>query len=288
MRAPIVVPTQAGYPKGPEPARSKEHQGHPEGITTLATAIVPFSGRVIPTAVILSLVPLHLGVDQYLPSINPSLQPPLHQGGGLSPFPSSHLSEPSQSPMGCPVAAGDVTMDPQYLEYAPTPSGLSITPRHDGPTQGLILGASPVAATASPGVTVAVYPPSFNQASGTYLISDHSPSSSLVNRDVVPPANTTNQNEGNGQSTSRRLGQTYKDTPPLFNTAGPIRGVGVNQHPSRHQCTVCDASYARLSGLSRHYKDKHMAWMACRRCNTKFSLGRMYQFTEHLQTCPGA
>jgi hypothetical protein len=64
MLAPIVVPTQAGNSKGPEHAHANAHQVHPEGITTLATAIIPFSGRAVPTTVIVSLVPLHLGTGQ--------------------------------------------------------------------------------------------------------------------------------------------------------------------------------------------------------------------------------
>ena len=64
MFAPIAVPTQAGDSKGPEPAHANSHQVHPEGTTTLATAVIPFSGGAIPTMVILSLLPLHLGTDQ--------------------------------------------------------------------------------------------------------------------------------------------------------------------------------------------------------------------------------
>src|SRR6266702_2780352 len=191
--------------------------------------------------------------------------------------------------------------DIRYLEYAPTPGGFPIAPRnsiprqevrydyqppgHGDPIQEPITDGPPAAVTASP--EVAVYPSPFNQTPGMYLVSGHPLSSSPVNRGVIPPARTTYQNEMNLQSTSRQPGQTYQDTPTFSNTAGPIRGVGVDQHSSRHQCTKCDASYARFSGLNRHYKDKHTARMACRHCNSKFSLGRMYKFTEHLQTCPG-
>ena len=64
MFAPIAVPTQAVGSKSPEPVHANSHQVHPEGTTTLATAVIPFSGGAIPTMVILSLVPLHFGADQ--------------------------------------------------------------------------------------------------------------------------------------------------------------------------------------------------------------------------------
>ena len=192
------------------------------------------------------------------------------------------------------MTGSDITIDARYdLEYTQTPGASPIVPRntiprlevrydeppgHGDPIQEPIPNGTPAAVTASPGV--AVYPPSFNQSLEAYLISGHPLSSSLGNRGVIPPADTTHHNEESRRSTlSQLLDQT--------NTAGLTRGAGVN-HPSRHQCTECDASYARLSGLNRHYKDKHMTWMTCRRCNSEFSLGRMYKFTEHLETCTGA
>ena len=198
------------------------------------------------------------------------------------------------------MTRSDTTIDPHHLEYTQTPGGFPMAlrnsipwpkvrydyrpPGHGDPIQEPIPDGPPTAVTASPGMEV--YPPPFNQTPGARLVSSHPLSSSLVNSDVVPPARTAYQKKGNGKP-SRQLRQTYQDTPTLSNTAGPIRGVGVDQHPSRQQCTMCDASYARLSGLNRHYKDKHTARMACRHCNSKFSLGRMYRFTEHLQKCPG-
>ena len=196
----------------------------------------------------------------------------------------------------------DTTNNPCYSEYAPTPGDFSISsqiaiPRPEvhydyqlsrfrpaDPTQEPISNGTDAAGSASHGV--AVYPPPFNLTPGSYLVPGHPLSSSLVNHSVVSTARTTYQNERKSrQYTSRQLGQAHEDAPTLLTTAGPIRGVGVNQ---RHQCTKCNASYVRLSGLNRHYKDKHSAWMACDRCSSEFSLGRMYKFTEHLETCPGA
>lgn len=296
MLAPIVVPTQAGNSKGPEHAHANAHQVHPEGITTLATAIIPFSGRAVPTTVIVSLVPLHLGTGQDLPSLNPSSPPPLDQAGGLSQLPPSHPSGPSYLSADNPMTRSYTPIDPRYdLEYALTPSGFPVVPRnsnprpeahydyqpprHGDPIQEPTPNGNPSRVITSP--DMAVYPPSFNQTLGAYLISGRPYSSSLVNRSAIPPTHTTHKNKESRQSSL--LGQTYQAT-----TVGPIRGVGVDQRLSRHQCTMCDASYARPSGLNRHYKDKHMAWMACHHCNSEFSLGRMYKFTEHLQTCPGA
>lgn len=303
VRAPIAVPSPAWADtyKGQEPAHANDHQGDPEpgGITTSTTAIIPFSGRAVPTMVILSLVPLHLGTGQYPPSLNPSSPLSPDKGGEPSLFrvSPSHPSEPSHLSVDYQTGSpSDIRIDPQYSEYAPTPDGFPIAPRNPIPhyqppghgdlIQEPKLDGSTAAAIASRGHSVAVYPPSFDQVPRTCLISDHPLSPSPVNQGVIPLAHTTYQTEGNGQSTCR---QTYRDAPRFpTNTAGTTRGGGANQHPSRHQCTICDASYARSSGLNRHYKDKHRAWMACRRCDSEFSLGRMYKFTEHLQTCPGA
>ncbi|KAI9457785.1 hypothetical protein BJY52DRAFT_1212425 [Lactarius psammicola] len=248
VRAPIVVPTQVGT-KGPEPVHADDHQGHPasEGITTLATAIVPFFGHAIPTMVTLTLVPLHLGTDQYPPSLNPSSPPSLEQGSELGPFPSSYTPEPSHREVGHPMTRSDTTIDPRYLEYAPTPGDFQIAPRNlipqpdvrydypppgpGDPIQEQIPDAAEVAA--SSGTAVSRYLPPFNQTPGTYLISGHPLSShahplpsSPVNREVIPPSRAIYQNEGNGQSTSRQLGQTYQDTPTFSKIAGHFRGVG--------------------------------------------------------------
>ncbi|KAH9171473.1 hypothetical protein EDB89DRAFT_1971353 [Lactarius sanguifluus] len=280
LRASLVVPAQAGNSKGPEPAHANDYQGHPEGVTTLATATIPFSGCAIPTTVILSLVPLHLGTDQYSPSLNASLSPAsLNQGNELSPFFPSHPSQPSHLSM---TSRNSISRPEVRYDYQ--------LPGHGDPIQGPILNGLP-AVTALPGV--AVYPSPFNQTFGTYPVSGQpgtgTLSSTPVNRGDIPPACTACQTEGNGQSFSQQLGQSYQDTPTFSNSAGPVQGAGGDQleHPIRHRCRECDASYARLSGLNRHYKDKHTAWMACRHCNSKFSLGRMYKFTEHLQKCPG-
>jgi hypothetical protein len=191
------------------------------------------------------------------------------------------------------MSGSDIPIDPCYdLEYAPTPSGFPIVPRSLVPRPGLRYDYQPPGhgdliqepippqkIITSP--DVAVYPPSFNQTLGAYLTSGHPLSSSLVNSGIIPHTHTTHKNEESQQS--RLLGQTDQT-----NTVEPIQGARVNQRASRHQCTMCDASYLRPSGLNRHYKDKHMAWMTCYHCNSEFSLGRMYKFTEHLLTCPGA
>jgi hypothetical protein len=204
--------------------------------------------------------------------------------------------------MDNPMAAGDITIDPRYVDCAPL-DGLPIAPRNPIPrlevrydyqpsglgygdtNQEPIPNGTPAAVTASPGV--AMYPPPFNQlevpgAYSGYHVSDHPSSSSLVNRGVVLPAHPVYQNEGNGLSSSRQLpGQAYQDTPTSSATssiAGPI-----DQHTGRHQCTMCVASYARLSALNRHNKDKHTAWRACALCGFRFSSGRGYILTRHLE-----
>ena len=68
-----MVPTQGGNSNGPEPTYANGHQGHHEGITTLATAIIPFSGPVVSIIVTLSLVPLQLGADQVRPLAYPAI-----------------------------------------------------------------------------------------------------------------------------------------------------------------------------------------------------------------------
>ena len=59
-----MVPTEAGHPMGPELAHASDYQSHPEGITTSAMGITPFSGRAVPTMAIVTLMPLHFGVGQ--------------------------------------------------------------------------------------------------------------------------------------------------------------------------------------------------------------------------------
>lgn len=64
MLASIEVPTQAGNTKVPEHAHANAHMVYSEGITTLATATIPLSGRAVPAMVIVSLLPLHVGTGQ--------------------------------------------------------------------------------------------------------------------------------------------------------------------------------------------------------------------------------
>jgi hypothetical protein len=189
--------------------------------------------------------------------------------------------------------------DPRCPEYAPTLSGSPVAPRNPThgsevcydyqpprpvePTQETIPDGSSAAVSTSPGV--AMHPPPFDPTPGTHFVPGHPLSSPVINRSVVPAPCTAYQNEGNKQPTSRRLGKAFRGTSTSLTAARLIRGVGGDQ---RHQCKKCNANYARSSGLNRHHKDKHSAWMTCNRCNSKFSRGRLYKFTEHLKTCPGA
>ncbi len=70
MHVPIV---EAGSSMGPEPPHASDHQGYPEGITTSATAIIPFSGCAVQTLVTLSLKPLHLGACQVRLLVYPAI-----------------------------------------------------------------------------------------------------------------------------------------------------------------------------------------------------------------------
>ena len=220
----------------------------------------------------------------------------MNQGGDLSPFPPSHLSQPSQPLIDYPPVAGDITIDPRYLEYVPSTVGFpialrnSITPPevHDhqsygngDPIQEPIPGHIPAAVTASPGM--AVYSPPFNQTLGIYTVSGPPFLSSLVNRGIVHPSCISYQTERSGQSTSRQLDQTYQDSPTPSTSTGQIGGVGVDQHPHRHQCSLCDADYAGVSGLNRHHTEKHLPWMACNFCGFQYPLGRSYLLTKHLK-----
>ncbi len=201
--------------------------------------------------------------------------------------------------------------DPRYLGWAPPPGSIPITPRSsisqrelcDGhqflvrgsSTQERLLDNCPAAVTTSPGVEVCL--PPFNQAPGRttsslVTASGHIPSPSLINGDVISPTHAANENlnKGNWLPTSLQLNQSYQGNLTSSNSGKPIdwQGVGVDQFTSHHQCNMCSARYTQLSGLNRHYKEKHMPWMSCRHCNFRFSSGRMYNFTKHLQTCPGA
>ncbi|KAH8980820.1 hypothetical protein EDB86DRAFT_503911 [Lactarius hatsudake] len=288
--APMVVPAQSGDSNGPEPTHVNDHQVHSEGINTFATAVIPFSGRAVPTMVVLSLVPLHLGAGHYTP--------PLDQGDER-PFPLSHLSEPSQLRM---APADDITVGPRYLGRAPPPGGFPIAPRNSIPrppevhcdyqpsgdsgiTRESIPDGIPAAVTTS--LRMGLYPPPFDQVPGVYsdyLVSGNPSASSLVNSGVVTPVHISYQIEGNGLPTSQQLlGQTHQDTPTSSSTAGPIQGV-VYHDPTRYQCIICDAKYAWLSGLNRHYKDTHLPRIACDFCGLEFPSGRRYLLTKHLET----
>ncbi|KAH9001755.1 hypothetical protein EDB92DRAFT_100122 [Lactarius akahatsu] len=281
------VPTQASNSNGLGPAHVNDHQVHSEGINTFATAIIPFSGLAVPAMVSLSLVPLHLGAGQYTPSLDQ---------GGDRPFPPSHLSGPSQQ-MAHFMAVDDITVGPRYFGRAAPPGGSPIAPQSSVPrppevyrdyqpsgdsgvTRGPILDGIPAAVITSP--RMVVYPP-VSRVYSDYIVSGHPSPSSLVNSGVVTPVHISYQIEGNRLPSRPLLGQTHKDTPTLSPTAAPIRGV-VDQHLSRYQCTICDAKYAWLSGLNRHYKDIHLPWIACDFCGLEFPSGRRYLLTKHLET----
>lgn len=200
------------------------------------------------------------------------------------------------------MAAGDITIDPRFLECVPFPGGFPtyfpIAARNPIPqpdvldnyqlsrdvdtNQEPVSDGTPAVVTASPGVTV--YPPPFNQTLGGYLVTDPPFSSSLVNCGATPPSRTTYQTEGSGQPTFGQLGQTDQGTTTLSASVGPIPGVTVDQYPRRHQCTMCDADYSLVSGLNRHFTEKHLPWMACDFCDFQYPLGRKYLLTRHLET----
>ena len=146
--------------------------------------------------------------------------------------------------------------------------------------QELVSDGTPAVFTASPDVTVTL---PFNQTLGRCLVTDPPFSSSLVNSGATPPSRTTHQTEGSGQLTSGQLGQTDQGTTTLSASTGLIRGV-VDQYPHRHQCTICDADYSLVSGLNRHFTEKHMPWLACDFCDFQYPLGRKYLLTRHLET----
>jgi hypothetical protein len=55
----MLVSTQAGDFNGLEPSHAIDDLNHPERVTTLSTAIVPFSTHAVPTTVV-SLGPVRL------------------------------------------------------------------------------------------------------------------------------------------------------------------------------------------------------------------------------------
>jgi hypothetical protein len=194
--------------------------------------------------------------------------------------------------MDCPMAAGDITIDARFLHGTLSPRGFPIARRNPIPQAEVLydyqtsihadatqvpIPASTAAVTASPAQL-------FNQTLGGCLLSRTPYSSSLASRGIIPLSRTTYQPEGSGKSTFRQLGQTDPVTPTLITSTGPIRGVRVDQYPRRHQCTMCDADYALVSGLNRHFTEKHLPWMACDFCDFQYPLGRKYLLTRHLET----
>ena len=188
--------------------------------------------------------------------------PFLDQGERSPPLPPSHPSVSSYVPVNYSTTGSDITMDPRPLEYAPAPDGFQNSPRNSIPPAELRYDYQ------TQGTPAAMHSPPFNQVPGTYYDHGHAHSSesSLVNSDVVPPPHPTTH-------------PTNQDTPTLSATVGPI-----DPQPSRHQCTLCVASYTRLSGLNRHHKDVHLPWISCDHCGLEFSSGRRYLFTRHLET----
>lgn len=67
-------------------------------------------------------------------------------------------------------------------------------------------------------------------------------------------------------------------TPPVasshFSPAGKTH--------SRFWCSVCDVGFAQRQGLNRHERDQHGPQNVCHLCSYKWSPGRKYKFTEHL------
>ncbi len=301
---PRCAPSPGGFPVPPrnsilQPGVRHDYQPSGHGDTTqepipddTPAAVTSSPGVAADPSPFNQIPGVHSG---YLVSGHPSSYPLIHsgavlpahttyqsEGNGLSTsqqlLGQTYQGNPTLSTAIGPVRGVGVDQHPSRYDYQP--SG------HSDTTQEPIPGAPPTVVTASPRGTV--YLPPFTQTPGVYPVSGRPLPPSLVNCGVIPPTHTTYQNEGNGQSISRQLGQTYQDTPTFSATAEPIRGMGVDQHPSRYQCTRCDHDYAQISGLNRHFMDKHAAWMVCSGCNSEFSLGRVYKYTEHLQTCPGA
>ena len=216
------------------------------------------------------------GYHSSLPPVNSAVVPPVPLPRRRKrPTTSQHFLDqtyqgtPTLSTTAGPSRGMAVDQHPGHYDY---PSG------HGDTTHELIPDSAPTAVTASPEI---VHLP-FHFVSGP---SNHPP----VDHGVIPPVPATYQNEGNGESTSRQLSQTYQGTLTSSNTPGQISGVSADQHTSRYQCTEsqCGANFARRAALNRHHKDKHGPRLVCPGCNSKFSLGRMYRFAEHRQTCPG-
>jgi hypothetical protein len=168
--------------------------------------------------------------------------------------------------MDCPMAAGDITIDPRYLGCSPTPGGFPVAARNTIPRQEVLCDhqfsghddikeaipdGTPAAVTTSPGA--AMYPPHYNQVPEAYsdhLVSGHSSSSSLVHSDVVLHALPAHQHLGNGLSTFRPLlNQTCQFT--LSTTTGPIRGVGVDQHTSAPCVTLSPPGFQGSTATTR-------------------------------------
>lgn len=198
------------------------------------------------------------------------------------------------------MAAGDITVHSRFSECALSSGGSPITPRNTIPqpevlyvhrpsrhvdiTQEPIPYCTPAAVTASPGGAVYSSPPFSQTTLRGYPVSGPLSSPSLVDRGVTPPSRTTYQTEGSGKPTSRSLGLTDQGPSNPSASPGPIRGMGVDQQPRRHQCTICNSEYDSVSGRNRHVKEKHLPWMACDFfCGFQYPLGRRYLLTRHLE-----
>ena len=472
-------PTEAGNLMGPERAHASDYQSHPEGITTSVMAVIPFSGRAVPTMVILTFMPLHLSQPSQPTMCHPmaaggtTIDPHLGCAPPLGSIPidtRNSTTQPREPHHYQPSGHGDTTEDPiadgtfttvaappRVMVYSPPSNQVPEAYSHYHPSSsspvnsGVVLpapltyqgegyglsasqqlgqihqGTPPPSTTAGPigvvgvdqypsysdyqlfrhddtirepipnGTTTAVanslgvivHPPPFNptpratswnSASGHQSSSSpvnsarvplvpaypnkrnglptsqqfrgqaHTPTSSttvgpsrlmgvdqrpnydypsrygdtthklitdsphaaaaappgrtvcpplhavsgppnhpLVNRGGIPPSSATSQNEGDGQSTSRQLSQTYQGTPTSSTTPGPTSDVREDQYSGRYKCTAsqCDANYATKEGLNRHHKDHHGPGLVCDRCNSEFPGGRRYKLTEHRRTCPG-
>ena len=85
--------------------------------------------------------------------------------------------------------------------------------------------------------------------------------------------------------------EALREAIKLFTSSRRLSGHLVNVYAgNRHACGICDASYARRSGLKRHLADKHLPKNVCPHCKSFVrSPGRRYIFLRHLEEHhPGA
>ena len=81
--------------------------------------------------------------------------------------------------------------------------------------------------------------------------------------------------------TYRRAIQASRDvswTPPIASRQFAQAG----ENHSKFWCSVCDIGFAQKQGLNRHERDQHGPQNVCHLCTYKWSPGRKYKFTEHL------